>query len=212
MLEAKKGKRVIASDGCTSAYLDEQGQVTLNGHLYPFTVRSAGCEILCHGSKCHSCMSYRSVLRTMHTRWITHSPSRHTSTSSTTNFRYLSTPEKAKRYKELKTRSLSAESTVKRLKERIKQVMSNHSIEIDDELHTDLSQIMEEHNHAVVTEFPEGSFQQLFWDQQLQAVRTDKRQVHWHPCINHQVVPSLEDAFFSSIPCLENFRLSDSSI
>ena len=183
MLEAKKGKRVIASDGCTSAYLDEQGQVTLNGHLYPFTVRSAGCEILCHGSKCHSCMSYRSVLRTMHTRWITHSPSRHTSTSSTTNFRYLSTPEKAERYKELKARSLSAESTVKRLKERIKQVMSNHSIEIDDELHNDLSQIMEEHNHAVVTEFPEGSFQQLFWDQQLQAVRTDKRQVCWHPLI-----------------------------
>ena len=53
MLEAKKGKRVIASDGCTSAYLDEQGQVTLNGHVYSFTVRSAGCEIVCHGSKCH---------------------------------------------------------------------------------------------------------------------------------------------------------------
>ena len=71
---------------------------------------------------------------------------------------------------------------MKRL-ERSKQVMSNHSIEIDDELHNDLSQIMEEHNHAVVTEFPEGSFQQLFWDQQLQAVRTDKRQVRWHPLI-----------------------------
>ena len=111
MLEAKKGKRVIASDGCTSAYLDEQGQVTLNGHVYPFTVRSAGCEILCHGSKCHSCMSYRSVLRTMYTRWITHSPSRHTATSSTTNFRYLSTLEKAERYKELKVRSLSERLT-----------------------------------------------------------------------------------------------------
>ena len=183
MLKAKKGKRVIASDGCTRAYLDEQGQVTLNGHLYPFTVRSAGCEILCHGSKCHSCMSYRAVLRAMYTRWITHSPSRHTTTSSKTNFRYLSTPEKAERYKELKGRSLSAESTVKRLKERIKQVMSNHSIEIDQELHNDLSQIMEEHNHAVVNDFPEGSFQQLFWNQQLQAVRTDKRQVRWHPLI-----------------------------
>ena len=100
---------------------------------------------------------------------------------------------------------------MKRLKERIKQVMSNHSIEIDQELHNDLSQIMEEHNHAVVTDFPDGSFQQLFWNQQLQAVRTDKRQLRWHPLIN-QMMPSLEDAFFSSVPCLENFRLSDSSI
>lgn len=46
MLEAKKGKRVIASDGC---YLDEQGQVTLNGHLYPFTV---ACHIVLCFEQC----------------------------------------------------------------------------------------------------------------------------------------------------------------
>ena len=183
MLNSKKGKRVVAKDGSTSVYLDEQGPITLNGQLYHFTVRASKCEILCHGSKCYKCISYRAGLRVMHSRWVTRSPSRHTSTSSTTNYRYLSTPEKAERYKELKSRSNSAEKTVKRLKERIKELMGKSCIEIDQDLHSDLSQIMEDHNDAIVSEFTEGSFQQLFWDQQLQAIRTDKRHVRWHPVI-----------------------------
>ena len=85
---------------------------------------------------------------------------------------------------------MSAESTVKRLKERIKQVMNNHSIEIDKEqlLHN-LSQVMEEwsRKRAIIMllslNFLMGHFSS--YSQQLQAVhvRTDKWQVHWHPLI-----------------------------
>ena len=81
---------------------------------------------------------------------------------------------------------MSAESTVKRLKERIKQVMNNHSIEIDQE-------------------------QQLF-STTASCTCTHRQVASALAPINNQMVPSLKDAFSSGIPCLKNFRLSGSSI
>ena len=100
MMQSKKGRRLSTADGQTAAYLDEN-IVTLNGQQYPCTVRSATCEILCCGSKCQSCVSYRDRLHAALHRWQTRStasPSRYTATSSRTNYRYLTTPEQHKRY------------------------------------------------------------------------------------------------------------------
>ena len=62
--------------------------------------------------------------------------------------------------------------------------MDASGVEVDSELHSDLSGIMKERTDDVRKTFPEGSFQSLFWDQQLQASQAkDHRQVRWHPMI-----------------------------
>lgn len=50
MMKAKKGKKALATNGQTTAYLDEKA-VTLNGQKYSCTVRSASCEMLTHGNR-----------------------------------------------------------------------------------------------------------------------------------------------------------------
>ena len=43
---------------------------------------------------------------------------------------------------------------------------------------------MNEMNSTVTQSHPSNSFQRLFWEQQLQAVRTrDNQQVRWHPAM-----------------------------
>ena len=88
-------------DGQVSATIDDCADVSLNGETYYGTVRSASCEMLVPSGKCSNCVSYRASLRRMYGHWGKNSPSRHTSTNSRTNFRYLTTPQKMKRMSSL---------------------------------------------------------------------------------------------------------------
>lgn len=98
--------------------------------------------------------------------------------------RYLDSPQKQSRYKSLKKRCSTAEKKVKRLKEKVATLMEKGSIQVDSELHNDLSQMMNSHHQQVLKEFPENSFQRLFWEQQLQNVRVkNAKQFRWHPMI-----------------------------
>lgn len=55
---------------------------------------------------------------------------------------------------------------------------------------------MRECDKIVVQQFPEGSFERLFWQQQFQAASgSDPRQVRWHPaiikwCLNLKLISS----------------------
>ena len=58
------------------------------------------------GGRCDSCKKYRAVLRAMHSRQSTSTPSsERTEISSHVNYRYLTTPEKAMRMTNLKVGS-----------------------------------------------------------------------------------------------------------
>ena len=69
-------------------------------------IRTAACKILLSGerSKCCECVSYRNTLRKSFHRWTKKktTPSRHLCTTSHTNLCFLSTPERLKRYRNLK--------------------------------------------------------------------------------------------------------------
>ena len=95
----------------------------------------------------------------------------HASTSSHVNIRHLNTPQRSQRYNSLKARCKAAELKIKRLKENIHRINQSGSIEVDQSLDNDLSQIMKENENKIVKEFPENSFQQLFWKQQFQALQ-----------------------------------------
>ena len=56
-----------------------------------------------------------------------------------------------------------------------------HGQQLDQELHSNLHSIMVENDQDVMKTFPEGSFQRLFWTEQLKASSVkDTRQVRWH--------------------------------
>ena len=213
MLLSRKGQRILADDGTTGAYVDDGFDITVDGNIFHGTVRTSSCTILSHGSKCHSCRQYRAQLRSLYSRWL----HRKITPSKNENNRYLSSPQKKEKLKRLQVRAQTAEKEVQRLKLRIKESTEKHGIEVQDELHQDLSSIMETSNEAVTKEYPPGSFRRLFWDEQLKANRLkDARQMRWHPmmirwCLNLKLLStssyhSLRTSGFIKLPSERTLR------
>ena len=71
MLQSKKQCQLLSKDAkSVIARVDDFLPVTLNGKEYGSTVRVSTCEMLVHGSKCASCVSYRDhSLRALYHRW-----------------------------------------------------------------------------------------------------------------------------------------------
>ena len=71
------------------------------------------------------------------------------------------------------------------LKVKIQQLQEKHGIDIDEPLNIDLERIMADSTNKVHETYTPGSFLRLFWDQQLEAMKTkDRRQLRWHPMLN----------------------------
>ena len=178
MATAHKGVFVSAI-GEEKAHFEEGFQVILNGDVYHQTIRTATCSLLVGQGKCSSCKSYRPQLRAMYSRWS----KKCAVAPKYTNDRYLNTPQKKRKMKELQVRAHTAEKEVKKLRERIEQCAEQKGVQIQSYLN-DFLAIMTENNSQVEKHFPEGSFRRLFWDQQFQAAKTrDARQMRWHPCM-----------------------------
>ena len=184
MVEAKKGKLMSKDGKSITARVDDFSTVYLNGDAYSKTVRASKCEILVHGSKCPSCVSYRDSLRRIYHRWLKQkSPSRQSSKSKV-NIRWLNTPEKSSRYSQLRTRLDAKNKEVKRLQDKISYLTKQNGILLESNLESNFKDIMNEMTNKVHTECPEGSFKRIFWDQQLKAANIkDRKQIRWHPAI-----------------------------
>ena len=111
-------------------------------------------------------------------------------------YRYLLPSEKDTKIDHLKDKADVAMTQVEKLKQQINKLTEVRGISLDEMLNKDLLQIMLEKKGHIHTKFPEGSFQRLFWDQQLQAASvSDMRQVRWHPtiikwCLNLKLLSS----------------------
>lgn len=110
MADARKGKfeRATVEDGFS---------VMLNGETYPRTIRMNSCQLLVHGAKGSSCKAYQSQLRATYSRWVRKSPT----VKKFGNNRYLNTPKKETKLRNLQSRASSAEKEVRKLKEIILQ-------------------------------------------------------------------------------------------
>ena len=68
------------------------------------------------------------------------------------------------------------------LLERIQLLTQHNGVTVDETLHRDLGALVEEFDDQVKENNAEGTFQRIFWEQQVQAARfTDSRQMRWHP-------------------------------
>ena len=69
-----------------------------------------------------------------------------------------------------------------RLKDKIAHLCQKEGVLLDHILHHDIVAVMEENQESIHSNHKEGSFQRLFWDQQMAAAKlSDPRQMRWHP-------------------------------
>ena len=181
IVEAKKGSLKSAT-GDVAAYIDSNALVELNGQRYSKTLRSASCQLLSSASKCPDCVAYRDNIRSTYHRWIKTTPSTSAS-SSHTNDRWMTTPERRMKTAELKSRVRSAESAVKYMKKKIASSVDKTGISVDDSLHVGLHGLMSEYSANVKKKYAENSFHMLFWDQQMKMLAKDPKQRRWHPML-----------------------------
>ena len=131
LLHAKKGC-IKSADGSTVASIDTCG-VKLNGEIYDQTVRVANCEILSQGVKCLECKKYRPTLRAINHRHLKKLASpkraeRNTVVSSKTNFRYLSTPEKTKRFSNMRVEIDTYKRNIEQLKGKVASITKRNGV------------------------------------------------------------------------------------
>ena len=73
---------------------------------------------------------------------------------------------------------------MKRLQEKIQASTTRIGVTVGEELHNELTKIMMERSEEIQQQYPENSFQCLFWEQQLQATQAKCcTEVRWHPLI-----------------------------
>ena len=86
----------------------------------------------------------------------------------------------------LKKKTQLAEKEIQRLQKKLEELTRKQGECIDDAFHGDLLGIMKENCNVIKKAYPEGSFQRLFWEEQLRAASVkDSCQVRWHPLIIH---------------------------
>ena len=151
------------------------------------TIRHSDCELVLDEQasiRCEKCKTHRKLLNSMLNRYQKGSPNDRVKPSSHTNFSQLSTPEKIDRLHNLHRANRQLKQRLERVNQRIRQVIEQDGIELDEATHSDFKTIMEESHEKATSTFPDGSFQKLFWEQQqLASSVKDSRSMRWHPLI-----------------------------
>ena len=78
----------------------------------------------------------------------------------------------------------SSSLQVERLKAKLTSITAREGVTLDGNMSTDLITIMTEEQETMMQKFPQGSFQQIFWQQQMDAVSRKgnrKQGIRWHP-------------------------------
>lgn len=112
------------------------------------TIRTSGCLYLVPQPGCCSvCTKYRKILHAMlHRTAKQPSDDKFTPTNphSSANVRYLTTPQKAKRYKRIRLSFKDSQLKLERLRANLADLVQERSVEVDSELHHDMLKMMEE--------------------------------------------------------------------
>lgn len=120
------------------------------------TIRTTGCSIIIPASseRCSVCTEYRNTLHSMVHRMVAQQSSvteaSPTNPMSSVNFRYLTTPQKIKRFRRLRGELNQTRSQVQRLSAKIENVIQEKSIPVSEEVHQDLISTMEDNSKQVI--------------------------------------------------------------
>ena len=180
LIESRKGSLLSPNGKEASSILDSSVPVKFDGVVHEKTVRSTTCQMLTTGRRCSECVKYRNVLRKINSRWeksnndLEHNASL---SSSHANDRYLRSPQK-----KLKMSAIRKElSSARRLVRALQRQIERDGISVEPLVQDDLAQIAMSAENAVQKECPDGSLKKLFWNQQVEALRKNPKQMRWHP-------------------------------
>ena len=96
----------------------------------------------------------------------------------------LSIPQKLAKLAALAHEKDASLRKVRQLEDRIAKLTAVNDIDVGEELDADLASIMDTESEKVCSAFAEGSFQYLFWKQQMEArSATSPQQRRWHPLL-----------------------------
>ena len=83
--------------------------------------------------------------------------------------------------KNMKSKIKNQKQELKKLRLKLDQVTQETGIEVDEELTDHFQTIIHEATQDVHQKHPLDSFKRIFWEQQVKALKQNKRQVRWHP-------------------------------
>ena len=151
------------------------------------TIRHVECRILLaagEGVRCSECTHYRKTLLAMLSRnqRLSDTAVSRTDASSHVNYRYLRTPEKIKCLQALHHQNRLNLKKLSRIQSKLKVAIEQQSVVVDETISDHLTKIVAEEDEQMQQLYPEGSFQQIFWNLQKQAMKQkDMRGICWHP-------------------------------
>ena len=132
--------------------------------------------------RCAACTKHRRSLSKLVSRAASGHSDEHTHPSSHAPYSTLTTPEKDERLRRLHSEAKSSKLQLARLKAKVSKMIEAENTEVDKELDGDIHEMVKDHENDVKSAYPEGSFQRLFWDEQVKASAVkDKRSMRWHP-------------------------------
>lgn len=96
--------------------------------------------------------------------------------------RYLTKPQMVDRLHTVQHQNRLSKLRIERLKAKLAAVIEKQSIVLDQATSNDLQEIITQQEEHEVKNWEEGSFKQVFWQQQKDAAKkADKRGMRWHP-------------------------------
>lgn len=146
------------------------------------TVRHSKCALFLPQNnfiRCYQCTSYRQSLGDMVSRNCKQRSIERTAPSSNTNYRYLSKHEMVDQLHRLHENNLFTQKKCLNLQTRVSELIAKVWYWILILLHA----IMQGEEETVLSQSPENSFQQVFWQQQKEVSCRDKRSMRWHPAM-----------------------------
>ena len=147
------------------------------------TIRHVECRLLLAESsksdRCEKCTMYRKTLNKALSRkrqdLNTDAPHSHT------NHRYLSSPEKVAKIKQLQHTNRMSQKRIVRLTQRFEELTARSGVCLDDGMSNDLKTIIKEEDKSVLELYPKDSFLYLFWQHQKEALSKNPKGMRWHP-------------------------------
>ena len=140
-------------------------------------------------------------------------------TSSHTNYRFMTTPEKDARMHALQREKRALQLKVKRLEAKLAVAMEKTGITLDDEVSHDFEKIMADEDEGITKKYPTDSFEYIFWKQQREALARKgnaKKGIRWHPLVikwclylrhqSNKAYETLRDAGLIALPSQRTLR------
>lgn len=91
-------------------------------------------------------------------------------------------PTLVARFRQLKQQHTTLQKQLQRLKMKIAESIQSSGIVVSEETSEDLSQMMSSPECSnLIEKLPEGSFQRIFWQQQMEALNKNPKSMRWHP-------------------------------